>query len=102
MNIDTELLAQMVREELRAVLPEVLRSVAAPVLEMEALRKKKYLRPDEVEKLYGLRATTLSNKRVLGLGPRYVQDKDRGSILYPQKDVEAWMQARKRRTYDQQ
>jgi hypothetical protein len=62
------------------------------VQEMEELKRKVNLTPEEVERVYGLNAATLANKRGKGQGPRYI--KDGGKILYPQKEVQKYLQDR--------
>lgn len=75
----------VVREEIGAMPPEV--------VELEKLKRKEYLTEEEVSKLYNLSTATLRTKRSRGGGPPYVKDGER--VLYPQKDVRAYLEARR-------
>ena len=63
--------------------------VAASVQEIEEIKRKVNLTPEEVERVYGLNAATLANKRTKGAGPRYI--KDGGKILYSQKEIQKYL-----------
>ena len=93
----------IIREaELRSMLEELAERILAPlaseVMEIEELKRKELLTPDEVERIYGLKAATLANKRSRAQGPEYVKDGEK--ILYPQKAVKAYLAARHIRTID--
>lgn len=66
---------------------------------LSVLQHKEALSDKEVEQLYGIKAGTLRNWRSQGRGPSFV--KDGKVILYRRKDLEAYMQGRRVRTYDQ-
>lgn len=69
-----------------------LERLLAPVAQMEKLKRREYLTPDEVELLYGLKAVTLANKRMKAQGPEYIKDGER--ILYKQKAVKEYLDSR--------
>ena len=73
-----------------------LERLLAPVAQLERLKRKEYLTPDEVEIVYGLKAVTLANKRTRSQGPEYIKDGER--ILYRQQAVRAYLEARTIRT----
>ena len=66
--------------------------LAASVQEIEEIKRKVNLTPEEVERVYSLNAATLANKRAKAAGPRYI--KDGGKILYPQKDLQKYLNER--------
>ena len=72
--------------------------LAASVQEIEEIKRKVNLTPEEVERVYGLNAATLANKRTKAAGPRYI--KDGGKILYPQKDLQKYLNEREILTRD--
>lgn len=72
--------------------------LAVSVQEIEELKRKINLTPEEVERVYGLKAATLANKRAKAAGPRYI--KDGGKILYPQKELQRYLSDREILTSD--
>ena len=72
--------------------------LAASVQEIEEIKRKVNLTPEEVERVYSLNAATLANKRAKAAGPRYI--KDGGKILYPQKDLQKYLNEREILTSD--
>ena len=72
--------------------------LAASVQDIEEIKRKINLTPEEVERVYGLNAATLANKRAKAAGPRYI--KDGGKILYPQKELRQYLTAREILTND--
>ena len=66
--------------------------LAISVQEIEEIKRKVNLTPEEVERVYGLNAATLANKRTKAAGPRYI--KDGGKILYPQKELQKYLNER--------
>lgn len=66
---------------------------------LDALQRREALSDREVEQLYGIKAGTLRNWRSQGRGPSFV--KDGKVILYRRKDLEAYLQGRRVKTYDQ-
>lgn len=85
------------------LLPELRAEIGklfGPAAEVEALRRKKTLTTEEVERVYGLNAGTLRNKRSRGEGPRYISDGR--CILYRPEDVDEYLSDRVMKTHDQQ
>lgn len=72
--------------------------LAASVQDIEEIKRKINLTPEEVERVYGLNAATLANKRAKAAGPRYI--KDGGKILYPQKELQKYLTDREILTND--
>ena len=72
--------------------------LAVSVQEIEELKRKVNLTPEEVERVYGLNAATLANKRAKGQGPRYI--KDGGKVLYSQKEIQKYLNEREILTAD--
>lgn len=75
---------------------DALERLLAPVAEIERLKRKEYLTPEEVELVYGLKASTLANKRTKAKGPEYIKDGEK--ILYRQQTVKAYLESRTVRT----
>lgn len=73
-----------------------LERLLAPVAEVERLKRKEYLTPEEVELVYGLKPKTLANKRMKAQGPEYIKDGDR--ILYKQQAIKKYLEAKTVRT----
>ena len=79
-------------ESIQETLERGIGPVAASVQEIEEIKRKVNLTPEEVERVYGLNAATLANKRTKAAGPRYI--KDGGKILYPQKEIQKYLNQR--------
>ena len=75
---------------------DALERLLAPVAEVERLKRKEYLTPEEVELVYGLKPKTLANKRLKAQGPEYTKDVDR--ILYKQQAIKKYLEAKTVRT----
>ncbi len=75
---------------------DALERLLAPVAEVERLKRKEYLTPEEVELIYGLKPKTLANKRLKAQGPEYINDGDR--ILYRQQAIKKYLEAKTVRT----
>ena len=75
---------------------DALERLLAPVAEVERLKRKEYLTPEEVELVYGLKPKTLANKRMKAQGPEYIKDGER--ILYKQQAVKKYLEAKTDRT----
>ena len=86
------------REMLEDLAERVLAPLASEVMEIEELKRKEFLTPDEVERIYGLKATTMANKRSRAQGPEYIKDGEK--ILYSQKAVKAYLAAKHVKTID--
>ena len=99
-ELTAELSRKSISDEFAKALENVLKPMAEQVCisvgEIEKLKRKEYLSPDEVEKLYGLRATTLANKRTRAQGPEYTKAGEK--ILYRHQDVKKYLDARRVRT----
>ena len=75
---------------------DALERLLAPVADVERLKRKEYLTPEEVELVYGLKPKTLANKRMKAQGPEYIKDGER--ILYKQQAVKKYLEAKTVRT----
>lgn len=75
---------------------DALERLLAPVAKIERLKRKEYLTPEEVELVYGLKASTLANKRTKAKGPEYIKDGEK--ILYKQQTVKTYLESRTVRT----
>ena len=75
---------------------DALERLLAPVAEVERLKRKEYLTPEEVELIYGLKPKTLANKRLKAHGPEYIKHGDR--ILYRQQAIKKYLEAKTVRT----
>ena len=93
-------------ENLTNIIREALQEqgVASPISpeaqELELLKRKKLLTPKEVQKLYGLNATTLANKRCAGKGPAYIQEVEDGPVYYEQTAIQRYLDACRKKTYE--
>lgn len=67
---------------------ELLRKVSEEIIKIEAIKRKEYLTPCEVEALYGLQASTLANQRSKGTGPPYL--KIGSKIYYGQAELQEY------------
>ncbi len=67
--------------------------------ELEILKRKTLLTPEEVEKLYSLNARTLCNKRGIGKGPAYIQEVKNGPVFYEHTAIQAYLAACRKKTY---
>ncbi len=85
-------------EYIQEALERAIGSASAYGREIEEIKRKVNLTPEEVERVYGLNAATLANKRTKGEGPRYI--KDGGKVLYPQREVQKYLNAREILTND--
>ena len=79
-------------DSMQEVFERTLGPLATSVQEIEEIKRKVNLTPEEVERVYGLNAATLANKRTKASGPRYI--KDGGKILYPQKELQKYLNER--------
>lgn len=89
------ILEEIVVSAVQSIKPSELPSEA---VELERLKRKEYLTPDEVEKIFGLNANTLRKRRVEGTGPEYSKDGDR--VLYARRVVERYLEQRRQKTYE--
>jgi hypothetical protein len=83
----------------RSALPNV--AFPPEVAELERLRRKALLTANEVEKLYGLNARTLCNKRGQGTGPEYIQEVKNGPVYYEHDAILKYLDACRKKTYEQ-
>ena len=81
-------LGQTVSNNIESTLERLL----APVAEIEKLKRREYLSPEEVELVYGLKVSTLANKRMKAQGPGYIKDGEK--ILYKQQAVRQYLESR--------
>lgn len=88
MNIDQGSFEQAVSSNIENALERLF----APVAQIEKLKRREYLSPEEVELVYGLKASTLANKRMKAHGPEYIKDGEK--ILYKQQAVRAYLESR--------
>ncbi len=88
--------AQKLEQTLSENLDGTLERLLAPIAYLERLKRKEYLTPEEVEIVFGLKATTLANKRSKAQGPEYIKDGDK--IFYQQKTVRSYLDDRTIRT----
>ena len=88
--------AQGLEEALSANIESTLERLLAPIAQVERLKRREYLTAEEVELVYGLKAATLANKRIRAQGPEYIKDGDK--ILYKQKAIKAYLDAKTIRT----
>ena len=97
-SIEAGALQRIIAEEVGAVLApmacRILEEVASEIAGIEALKRRPLLTPLEVQKLYGIKATTLSDKRTRGGGPDYI--KEASSVFYRPQDVDKWIERNKR------
>lgn len=77
---------------------QAIERLLAALVEIERLKKREYLTAEEVELVYGLKATTLANKRMKAMGPEYVKDGEK--ILYKQQAVKNYLSKRTVKTVD--
>ncbi len=92
MSTEQPPLEQTLSENIDSTLARLL----APVAHIEKLKRREYLTPEEVELVYGLKASTLANKRSRARGPEYIKDGEK--ILYKQQALKAYMDSRTVRT----
>lgn len=79
---------------------EVLRDLLAPAAELEKIRRKDMITPQEVEALYGLNAQTLRNMRGQGRGPQYIQEYKGAPVFYEHAAIQAYKAKCRKRTND--
>lgn len=87
-----ELNANKLDGELSGNIEATLERLLSPVVQIEKLKRRECLTPEEVELVYGLKASTLANKRSKAQGPEYIKDGEK--ILYKQKTIKAYLEAR--------
>lgn len=83
---------------LQSAFERLLAPIAESVGQIERLKRREYLSPEEVELVYGLKPTTLANRRIKAKGPEYVKVGEK--ILYKQKALREYLEAREVRTTD--
>jgi hypothetical protein len=81
-------LGQTVSNNIESTLERLL----APIAEIEKLKRREYLSPEEVELEYGLKVSTLANKRMKAQEPGYIKDGEK--ILYKQQAVRQYLESR--------
>nr|WP_287412813.1 helix-turn-helix domain-containing protein [Pseudodesulfovibrio sp.] len=89
---------QVAAQALMPVLKPVLEESFRRAGEIEALKRKFALTPNEVFVLTGIPSGTLKNWRSGGKGPEY--SKEGSKIVYPVKNLLSWLDRTGRRTVD--
>jgi tetrahydromethanopterin S-methyltransferase subunit G len=79
-------------DSMQQTFEQTLGPLAVSIQEIEEIKRKINLTPEEVERVYGLKAQTLSNQRGKGIGPPYI--KVVGKILYPQIELKKYLHER--------
>ena len=97
MNIP-ELSHEEITNNLQSAFERLLTPVVDSIGQIERLKRREYLTPEEVELVYGLRASTLAKRRIKAKGPEYVKVGEK--ILYKQKAVREYLEARAVQTRD--
>lgn len=57
---------------------------------MIEMMNEQYLTEKEAAKRYGYSQSWLARARAQGFGPRYIQLRNHGRILYPLEDTDKW------------
>ena len=86
-------------DSMQQTFEQTLGPLAVSVQEIEEIKRKVNLTPEEVERVYGLNAATLANQRGKGIGPPYI--KVVGKILYPQQELRKYLSEREILTNDE-
>lgn len=86
-------------EAVRNALGTNARGVGREAQELDILSRKETLTDQQVQRLYGINRGTLRNWRCMGRGPAFV--KDGKIVLYRRKDIEAYLQSHRVKTYEQ-
>lgn len=97
MNIP-DLSHEEIANNLQSAFERLLTPVVDSIGEIERLKRREYLTPEEVELVYGLKASTLANRRIKAKGPEYVKVGEK--ILYRQKAIREYLEARAVQTRD--
>lgn len=87
-----------IADKLQSAFERLLAPITDSIGQIERLKRREYLSPEEVELVYGLKSSTLANRRIKAKGPEYVKVGEK--ILYKQKAVRAYLEAREVRTTD--
>ena len=81
---------------LSGTIDTTLERLLAPIANIEKLKRRECLTPEEVELSNGLKASTLAYKRSRARGPEYIKDGEK--ILYKQQALKAYMDSQTVRT----
>lgn len=84
------------KEEIQQTLSGMLAPIVREVAQIEKLKRKEYLTPDEVQILYGLNTGTLANYRSRAEGPEFHKTGEK--ILYSHKAIKHYLDCNKVRT----
>lgn len=95
-NQQYEINSDVIMITLHEVIEKMLAPVIAAIKDLELIKRKEYLTPEEVETVYSLKATTLANKRMRGIGPSYSKDGEK--VLYAQITIRQYLEKRTIRT----
>ena len=77
---------------------QAIERLLAGLAEIERLKKKEYLTPAEVQLIFGLKASTLANKRMGAGGPEYIKDGEK--ILYKRQAIRDYLDKKTVKTWD--
>lgn len=89
------------REDYLEAVARGAKEAMVPVAEVELLRKREFLSPVDVERLFGIPRSSLEKMRKKGTGPGYSQRKEASAIWYRGEDVKSWLAIGRVRTVDQ-
>ena len=91
-----EIFSQALNKKVDAALSETLERLLAPVVEMEAMKRKLYLTEEEAAKLFSLAPATLRTDRSRGIGPKYI--KNGRKVLYSQQELINYLERRRKQS----
>jgi hypothetical protein len=93
-KVDRTMIAETgnLEDRIASNIENALERLLAPVANVERLKRREYLLPEEVDIVYGLKVNTLANKRSKAQGPEYIKDGDK--IYYRQQAIKAYLDAR--------
>ena len=90
--MDENALRKIISQEIGAAIAPMAEKMFREVTEMELLKRRPLLTPAEVQKVYGIIASTLATKRCRGGGPDYIKEGNASSgVLYRSADIERWL-----------
>ncbi len=95
--MDETALKMIISKAIGAAIAPMAEKMFKEVTEMELLKRRPLLTPAEVQKVYGISASTLATKRCRGGGPDYIKEGDASSgVLYRSIDIERWLDKNRR------
>lgn len=72
--------------------------IPAAVVEIEVLKRKEWLTPDEVVKVYPLNANTMAKDRANGKGPAFSKLGEK--VVYSHTAIRKYLESRRQKTYE--